>query len=383
MTGILKGYTAGTHRLVSPERTLERVTPHLAACGITRCADVTGLDRLGIPVYCAIRPSGRVVQVYNGKGLRHVDAKVSALMEAIEVFHREAGTAAVRASFNAMHQAARDAIPPELFPGFRLNGYYDPNYVIGWIEAEDLLAGRQVWVPASLVYPSTPALYDWSTNGLASGNHRVEATLHGLYEVIERDTISRLTSNGRLDLGARCRFVDLATTEGPVAALCEAVWRADLKLVLIAVEGAVPVATFWAVLLDGNPLSWSSRVRVGYGSHLSAQVAATRAITEAAQSRLTFIHGAREDLSGKGSYGQGDPSERLYDYFDRIQGTTPWAAFRDDAGDDLEKDYGRLLGQLQAAGYRHIYRVDLTRSPFDIPVITVFVCGMTCNLRLF
>src|SRR5215210_7501401 len=84
-----KGYMEGTHRLIAPEATLENILPHLAANHITRCADVTGLDRLGIPVYCAIRPRGKTVQVTNGKGLRHPDAKVSALMEAIELFHAE------------------------------------------------------------------------------------------------------------------------------------------------------------------------------------------------------------------------------------------------------------------------------------------------------
>src|SRR5438093_1523690 len=63
MNALSKGYTGGTHRLVAPEDTLARITPHLAACGITRCADVTGLDRLGIPVYCAIRPRTRTIQV--------------------------------------------------------------------------------------------------------------------------------------------------------------------------------------------------------------------------------------------------------------------------------------------------------------------------------
>jgi ribosomal protein S12 methylthiotransferase accessory factor len=240
-----------------------------------------------------------------------------------------------------------------------------------------------VWVPASLVYPSSPTLYDWSTNGLASGNHVAEATLHGLYEVIERDTISRLTTNGRLDLEARCRFVNVATVTGPVAALCDAIRRAELKLVLIAVQGVVPVATFWAVLLDRDPPSWPSRVRVGYGSHLSPAVAATRAITEAAQSRLTFIHGAREDLITKNSYSAADPSRGLYRLFDRIDGTTPWTAFDDDASDDLFADYARVLSLLQAAGFGDVYRVELTRAPFHIPVVSVHVCGMACNLQLF
>jgi ribosomal protein S12 methylthiotransferase accessory factor len=35
---------------------------------------------------------------------------------------------------------------------------------------------------------------------------------------------------------------------------------------------------------------------MGYGTHASASVAIVRAVTECAQSRITLIHGAREDL---------------------------------------------------------------------------------------
>src|SRR5262245_21405550 len=82
-------FTHGTHRLVAPGVTLARILPLLPALGITRYADVTGLDRLGVPTYCAIRPAAATLQVSNGKGLTHASAKVSALMEAIELQHAE------------------------------------------------------------------------------------------------------------------------------------------------------------------------------------------------------------------------------------------------------------------------------------------------------
>src|SRR5207342_3012832 len=91
---LAKGYQRGTHRLVAPVDTLERIRPHLATFGITRCADITGLDSIGIPVYVAVRAQGRVLQTSNGKGLTHVDALVSAQMEAIEHWHAENPVAA-------------------------------------------------------------------------------------------------------------------------------------------------------------------------------------------------------------------------------------------------------------------------------------------------
>lgn len=51
-----KNYTVGTHRIVPPEQTLSWIKPKIEVVGITRIADITGLDRVGIPVYSCVRP---------------------------------------------------------------------------------------------------------------------------------------------------------------------------------------------------------------------------------------------------------------------------------------------------------------------------------------
>jgi len=79
-----KHYRIGTHRVVSPVQTLERVEPYLAEMGITRLANVTGLDRVGIPVVMAMRPNSRSVAVSQGKGVDLDAAKASAVMESVE-----------------------------------------------------------------------------------------------------------------------------------------------------------------------------------------------------------------------------------------------------------------------------------------------------------
>src|SRR5882672_4545796 len=82
-------YSFGTRRAVPPLETLRRIRPRLRAAGITRLADVTGLDWIGIPVYQAIRPNSRTLSASQGKGLTRAQAQVSALMEALEGFHAE------------------------------------------------------------------------------------------------------------------------------------------------------------------------------------------------------------------------------------------------------------------------------------------------------
>ncbi|MEZ4302620.1 MAG: YcaO-like family protein, partial [Polyangiaceae bacterium] len=84
-----KGFSSGTHRAVPPEETLARFERLMPALGITRIADVTGLDHLGIPVVMVTRPNARSLSVAQGKGLSLAAAKASGLMEAIESYHAE------------------------------------------------------------------------------------------------------------------------------------------------------------------------------------------------------------------------------------------------------------------------------------------------------
>jgi ribosomal protein S12 methylthiotransferase accessory factor len=374
-TSLPRGYQRGTHRLVPPEATLARIRPHLGPLGVTRCADVTGLDRLGIPVSCSIRPRGVVLQVSNGKGLRRVDARVSALMEAIELDHMEHPRRAFRrASLKELRRAGERAIEPRRLPEYRRGNFFSEDYVIDWVRSDELVSGRSVLLPASSIHLCSPMLFDRTGNGLASGNHIVEATLHAIYELLERDAVSRLVSDGLLRFTRRrARFIDLATLSGPVKRLQHRVRAAGVRLVLIRARAVVPVHAFMAVLLDPEPFSASSKVNLGYGAHLSASVAAARAITEAAQSRLTFIHGAREDLEPAAYRG---PHRTIYDFFDAKNGDTDWQTLEELASADLAKDLRRLVDDLAAAGFRKIFRVDMTQPAFGIPVVRVIIPGL-------
>lgn len=378
-----KGYTRGTHRLIAPEETFAALKPHFDSFGITRCAEITGLDRIGIPVYCAIRPEARTLQVSNGKGMCDADAKVSACMEAIELHHAENPCESLeRASYRSMRRSGRRVIRPEVLPDYRSDTYFSDDFIVEWLNAEDLATSREVWLAASAAYLCRPMLYHWSTNGLASGNHIVEATLHALYEVIERDTISSLSSRGWVHFSPKsCRFMDLRTVrDGPVRELRDRLAAADIKLVLIWVRNRVSVPTFMAVLLDETPFGPCSAVNIGFGSHLSVSVAAVRAITEAAQSRLTFIHGAREDMTMSAYQ---ESHQEIYRFFNQIEGRTRWSTLRESHSNDLLEDYRRVVGNLSGAGYKKIFRVDMTRSAFEVPVAKVFVPGMVVNANLF
>ncbi len=63
-----KGFRDGTHRAVPPKDTVARVRRFLPVMGITRVANVTGLDTVGIPVVMVCRPNSRSISVSQGKG---------------------------------------------------------------------------------------------------------------------------------------------------------------------------------------------------------------------------------------------------------------------------------------------------------------------------
>ena len=84
-----KKYVHDTHRLRDPRQTLSIVQPFLRDMGITRIANLTGLDRIGLPTVMVARPNSRSVAVSLGKGLSLHAAQASGVMEAIESWHAE------------------------------------------------------------------------------------------------------------------------------------------------------------------------------------------------------------------------------------------------------------------------------------------------------
>ena len=87
-----KVYTGWTERSCTPDETLRRIEQLVPESGITRVAEITDLDRIGIPVYSCIRPTAAdgAISVYNGKGGTPAEARVAGIMEGIERYSAEA-----------------------------------------------------------------------------------------------------------------------------------------------------------------------------------------------------------------------------------------------------------------------------------------------------
>src|SRR5687768_2806189 len=72
-----------------PPRGRVRERGSFETLGVTRVARVTGLDRTGVEVACAVRPLGHVLQVTQGKGPTFEHAAATALSEAAELWASE------------------------------------------------------------------------------------------------------------------------------------------------------------------------------------------------------------------------------------------------------------------------------------------------------
>ncbi|MFJ8187184.1 YcaO-like family protein [Streptomyces sp. NPDC096105] len=285
----------GTHRVRRPEETWALIDGLRGRFGITRVADVTGLDILGIPVVMAVRPAAKTLTVSQGKGTCLLLARVSAIMESVELWHAEYACPA-----------------PEVrkAPAFGLDLPYDvrdlqqhhgslltDRTLLDWVVGADALTGAQTLVPRSYVTVDhqvsdawQPPLLHGSTNGLASGNSYDEAVTHALYEVIERDCTAGI---GAVPVAER-RHVDPATVDDPLCA--EVLSRITAAGVWVEI---VDVPNRWGLPCFVTYI-WSEdfpALAVGSGVHASPAVALSRAVTESAQSRLTAIAGSRDDLA--------------------------------------------------------------------------------------
>jgi YcaO-like protein with predicted kinase domain len=374
---------AGTYdRAVPFAQTLALVPELRARYGITRVADTTRLDRTGIPTFSAMVPrSPDMLGVYNGKGLTCEAAIVSAVMEAVErqigaavrlpVFRESIGRVCERLDIAALGALAN-----------AVNG--DAECVHGM----ELFSGDSIPVPLAMVqcpWRGERLFKVTSTNGLASGNNRTEAIYHALCELIERHTWSLYHVRGafapRAFAGAGAANIAVApeiilpTGDRVVDELVEKLGAAGLSVrAFCLTDGALPVTMVVSVC---EPASDPPMVHMGLGCSLSPTHALVRGLTEAAQSRVTDIQAAREDIlrpdedAGRMLDHGRRPTTFPYNewYFDLPSYRLALRDIPDRVSDDLDADVRTTIEAMQQSGVSSIAIVDL--SPNDLPISVV------------
>ncbi|MBE6485410.1 MAG: YcaO-related McrA-glycine thioamidation protein [Methanosphaera stadtmanae] len=367
-------YKKSTHRTISPEETLEKISKITRDIGLTRTSNITHLDRIKIPVYTSVRPLAEegAVSVYAGKGPTELHAKVSSIMEAIERYSAEMqeNDKTIVKRFDEKNCInPKDLILPK-------NSFNDEE--IEWSEGYSVISGKKIYIPSNAIFhpynnKKVKHIFLSNTNGLASGNTLEEAIFHGMMEVVERDSWSLFEAFKDNKQEINCNN----STNGYIQSLLDKFSEANVSIKLIDLTSDNNIPTIGAVSEDLS-LKDPALLTLGIGTHLNPEIAAIRSITEVAQSRATQIHGTREDTTRANLL-----RETGYERMKRLN--KHW--FRDsediidlndmmDYSQDTFKDnIEKTMEMLEVSGVKDAYYVDLTRD-INIPVVRAIIPSM-------
>lgn len=359
-----------THRASSPEETWSRIVPLLRAAGISRVGEVTRLDSAGIPVCQAVRPDSRTLAVTLGAGLSPMQARVSAAMASLELWHAErvdappswSAVGAVRANLG---------YNPYALP-LRDHHMLNDGMVLDWVPATVLRTGRPTSVPRHCVELDlrvreewSPPVFAQSAAGLALGNTHAEAVLHALYELLARDGAA---AAGALPAAERI-LVDASTVDDPdCRRLLDRLAAAGATVTIFDVTGPTGVAAF-EVLADAP--GWVTAPARATAANLDRDRALQRALANVARERMALVTGVRDDLPTpevvaprRHRAAEVGGTLRNYQAIPTVIATS------------LVGDVAELAERIRAAGVGPALVVDLARPAAGLPAVRVLVPGL-------
>ena len=368
-------------RVIPPEETLKRVLPLLEKAGMDPIEDITDRDNIGIPVYSVYRKNTAkgTFGNYNGKGATPEQAKASAVMEAMERYSAELrdddeivlGTVQQVRDNGPMIEPVDLILPARVMLGVE-------NENIAWTTGYDLIQGEEVWVPACAVYyPYYPdgdlQLFRFHTNGIASGNTIEEAILHAMFEVIERDAWSIAEAFDRTN--ADIIIDDENSVPGKLLKQFE---ENGVKIHLKDLTSDLGIPTIGASS-DDVATKDPELLNIGVGTHLDPVIAATRALTEVAQSRTTHKHGLKVNanlvkVTKEMGYDKIKAVNRLW-YSDSGK-SVKLSEMENLATPYVRDDIEVVLGRLVDCGFERAVVADLTRPEINVPTVRMIIPGM-------
>lgn len=377
-------YFKGTHRVIAPKKTIEINEDKLKTAGITRIADITDLDRIGLPVYTAIRPTAEYggVSVYGGKGISKDHAKASAMMEGFERYsaERQDSDEIILSSVNEISAKGNYIDPKSLNLPKEFEKKDISDIRLEWSMAHDLITDKDYYIPTNAIYhPYThdnnvESLFKSNTNGLASGNILEEAILHGIFEVIERDawSIFELTHKNYSQ-------IDLDTIESEtINETIEKFTSNGINIKLMDFTADIDVPTI-AASADDTVTRDAGLLTLGIGTHLDPEVAILRALTEVAQSRATQINGAREDTV-RADFAREAGYERMKRinkyYFKQEEEQISLSDIENKSTTSINEDLEIVKNELTSNEIKHVLYHDLTRPELDVSVVRVVIPEM-------
>jgi ribosomal protein S12 methylthiotransferase accessory factor len=301
--------TDGGYRTTPPEETLQRLKRHVSP--ITGAVSVlessVAAKDTPLHLYSAGHNWGRpgidlpglrqaLRSRSGGKGVTDVQARASALCEAIERYAAlyrgdepvvkgtlaQLGPAAVHPNecllISETQFQQREAFNAAASPFHWLPQPFDPAREVEWTPAWSLTAGTCRYLPAAYCYFGYPLPLDHQfsrsdSNGCAAGNTREEAILQGLLELVERDSVGLWWYNR-----IRRPRLDLDSFGEPYFRSLADYYRSqgrDIWVLDITSDLGIPS---FAALSCRTPER--KDVVFGFGAHLDPAIGVLRAVTE-------------------------------------------------------------------------------------------------------
>jgi YcaO-like protein with predicted kinase domain len=369
-------YRTGTYRSASPESTRDRIRPMLDRFSITRVADITDLDEIGLPTMVCYRPDSKTITVSIGTGIEPAQAFVSAVMEAIEIWHLEYAELPVAETGPANAVGiGYDVRALSLAP----NSPVTSRTPLDWVAGRGLLTGTPKLAPAAVLRLGLTSSRTWhhayfnvSSNGTATGNTLAEATLHAMFEVIERGCVAEYIASDKQN----CQHVNPESASNPATArVVAAVASAGCRFETLRLDNSYGLPCYAATI-------WSADVPIqcsGFGCHIDPEIAFGRAVAEAAQSRLATISGARDDIDNYLYRPSRDFSYDSRSATIAIADGIPAAHF--DGIEDVLAYCAR--GVRDVTGFEP-FTIDLTQPGIDIPVSSVIAPAVpVCDFGMY
>jgi oxazoline/thiazoline synthase len=407
--------TDGGYRVEQPTETFERLKKHVSPLlgAVTSLTVFTGSDNGVAHSYSAghnFAMAGDSMSLLRrnlrgqsgGKGRTDIQARVSALGEAIERYtgvwlgNEPVTRAAYQVlgadiavhpaeflMFSPAQEAVRDAWNAD--PANRLQIVPEPfrtDLPIDWSSAWSLTFDRERKVPSAYAWFGHPDLDRQffcyaDSNGNAAGNTLEEAIVQGFCEVVERDAVAIWWYN-RL----RCPGFDLDSLDDPyVETLRRFYAGVDRRIWVLDISTDLGIPTFCAVSQRvGHPVE---DILVGFGAHLDARVAVIRALTEVNQ---FFPAVERRDAGGDTVYLEDDVATLAW-WREAKVSEEPWlvadpdvpartpASYPVSVAADLAENVNTCVRRAEVAGLEVIV-LDQTRPDLDLHVAKVMVPGM-------
>ncbi|QMV13919.1 YcaO-like family protein [Vibrio spartinae] len=378
-----KAHQKGTHRSCSPQSTFNNISPWLSSMGITRIANITGLDNIGIPVVTVCRPESCAISVAQGKGLDVISAKVSGAMEAIETYHAENIDLPLRLSNLAQLSENHHVIDVDRLPKLSFSHFSSHNQLL-WIEGEELFTQQAIHIPYEVVHcnytlplPTGSGAFIMSSNGLASGNTLDEAIVHGLCEVIERDALTLWRLEQKYADSPIARQLNLDTIDDSDCLSILAKYReAGVYIQVWDITSDIELPSFFCRIISENATTSPRYPAFGSGTHPCKSIALLRALTEAAQTRLTLISGSRDDIKANDYHSRGEESTAVRSAESYAGPLRNFADIPSWSHQRFDDDIKLVLGKLRQVGITQVGVVNLEKNQYKIPVARVVVPGL-------